>query len=266
MTEAFFVRDAPDRFVATPLTRGPWDESAQHGGPPAALAGHLAETRPGAREDMQVSRLTVEIFRPVPVAPLRADVRVIHAGRSIEVTEVVLTPDHGRAVMRATAARIRTDERAIPAAERPAEPTADLPGPGESSPEQYAFPFEDGYHTAMESRFAAGSFLEPGPAACWMRMRVPLIAGEPIRPLSRVLVAADSGNGISNVLDFSRYVFINPDLSATLYRYPKGEWVCIESRTTIGRAGIGMADTVLHDEDGPLGHAAQSLFIEPRRR
>lgn len=266
MSEAFFVRDAFDRFVATPLTRGPWDASAQHGGPPTALAGWLAETRPGAREDMQVSRLTVELIRPVPVAALTTDTRVIHAGRSIEVVEVVLTPDDGRAVLRATALLIRADERAAPAAARPPEPAAHLPGPDESRPEQYAFPFDEGYHTAMEARFAEGSFAERGPATCWMRMRVPLIAGEPIRPLSRVLVAADSGNGVSNVLDFGQYLFINPDLSTHLYRYPNGEWVCIESRTTIGGAGIGMADTVLHDEDGPLGRATQSLFVEPRRR
>ena len=96
------------------------------------------------------------------------------------------------------------------------------------------FPFDVGYHTAMESRFVSGSFIERGPAVCWMRMRVPLVDGQPIAPLTRVLVAADSGNGISNILDLREHLFVNPDLSVHLHRYPDGEWVCLQSETSIG--------------------------------
>lgn len=261
MSEAFFVQDAADRYLPSELTRGPWDPRAQHGGPPAALAGHVVETRAGARPDMRVTRLSVEIMRPVPIAPLTAETQVVHAGRSVEVIDVLLVPDDGRPVLRATAQRIRTDDdegdgqRLGPA----------LPGPAGVVSDNFPFPFDVGYHTAIESRFIAGSFNERGPATCWMRMRVPLIAGEPTTPLSRVLVAADSGNGISNILDLREHLFINPDLSVHLHRYPAGEWVCIDSRTTLGGGGIGMADTALHDEDGPIGRAAQSLFVAPRR-
>ena len=68
-----------------------------------------------------------------------------------------------------------------------------------------------GYHTAMEFRFVAGSFLELGPATVWSRH--PLVAGEVPSPLCRVLVAADSGNGVSASLDFRRWRFINPELT-----------------------------------------------------
>ncbi len=96
-------------------------------------------------------------------------------------------------------------------------------------------------------------------------MRVPLIDGQPVDALSRVLTAADSGNGISNVLDLREHLFINPDLSVHLHRYPEGEWVCLESQTTIGDTGAGLADTALYDQCGPIGRGAQSLFIAPRR-
>jgi len=95
-------------------------------------------------------------------------------------------------------------------------------------------------------------------------MRVPLVAGEKILPLERVLAAADSGNGISNVLDFSTHVFVNPDLSVHLHRHPTGEWVCVEAGTSISSAGIGMTEAALHDEDGPIGRSVQSLFVAPR--
>jgi len=260
MTEAFYVQEAADRYLPTELTRGPWDAGAQHGGPPSALAGHAIEHRPDARADMRVSRLSVDIMRPVPIAPLNVTTRIVHAGRSVEVVEAVLTPDDGRAVLRATAQRIRVDA----GADQAADPEPVVLGPEGLAEAPFPLAFEVAYHTGIETRFASGAFSEPGPATCWLRMRVPLVEGQPIAPLSRALIAADSGNGVSGVLDWRKYVFINPDLSVHLHRYPDGEWVCLESRTTLGGEGIGMAATVLHDVRGPIGTAAQSLLIAPR--
>jgi acyl-coenzyme A thioesterase PaaI-like protein len=260
MTEAFYLQEAADRFVPTELTRGPWDAGAQHGGPPSALAGHAIENRPDARADMRVTRLSVELMRPVPIAPLNVTTRVVHGGRSVEVVEAVLTPDDGRPVLRASAQRIRTD----PDADHAADPQPAVRPPDGLPERPFPLPYEVAYHTGIETRFASGAFSEPGPATCWMRMRVPLVEGHPIAPLSRALIAADSGNGVSGVLDWRDYVFINPDLSVHLHRYPEGEWVCIESCTTLGGAGIAMADTAMHDVRGPIGRAAQSLLIAPR--
>ena len=122
---------------------------------------------------------------------------------------------------------------------------------------------EVGYHTAMEVRFVAGSFVGPGPATAWMRMRHPLVPGETPSPLCRVLAAADSGNGISASLDYRRWRFINPDLTVYLMRPPVGEWVALEASTTAA-AGVGLADTTLHDARGPIGRSAQALFVERR--
>jgi hypothetical protein len=82
--------------------------------------------------------------------------------------------------------------------------------------------------------------------------------------LTRVLVAADSGNGISSELSPREHLFINPDLTVHLYRYPEGEWVCLSARTTIDPAGVGLADTALLDRRGTIGRAAQSLFVAKR--
>src|SRR4030095_5159975 len=113
----------------------------------------------------------------------------------------------------------------------------------------------------MDFGFVAGSFLELGPATVWSRMRHPLVAGEVPSPLCRVLVAADSGNGGSATLDFRRWRFINPDLTVYLLRPPTGEWVALEAATTAA-AGIGLADTTLHDQQGPLRPAAQEVFLD----
>jgi hypothetical protein len=116
----------------------------------------------------------------------------------------------------------------------------------------------------MEYRFLAGSFRDLGPATVWMRMRHPLVAGEQPTPLQRVLTAADSGNGVSATLDLGRYIFINVDLTVHLHRRPVGEWVCLEAITLPEPNGVGLADTGLHDERGPLGRALQTLLVRER--
>ncbi|GFH36675.1 thioesterase family protein [Streptomyces pacificus] len=263
MTEhpAFYERISEDRFSPTEHTRGPWDAGSQHAGPPAALLGRAVEERPGARPGMRLARVTYEIVRPVPIRPLEVTTAVLRSGRGVEIVEAALTPEGGTPVMYARALRVRTLTEPGPAVSEGPRVAA----PGETPETPFLdVPWDVGYHTSMDSRFTEGTFRERGPGTCWMRMRMPLVAGEAIRPLDRVLVAADSGNGISNVLDFERHVFVNADLTVHLHRHPAGEWVCVEARTSVDPAGIGLADARLHDEKGPIGRSAQSLFVAPR--
>jgi hypothetical protein len=260
MPDAFYLPDGEDRFLATELTRGPWDPWAQHAGPPAALLGRAVE-RFGDRADLQTARVTVEIARPVPIGVLEVAVRRLRDGRSVDLGEATLTAE-GAEVMRATALRIRGAELPLPPGLGEA---ARLEGPdqGRSAP---FFPTgqEVGYHTAMEWRFLAGSFLEPGPATVWLRMRHPLLPGEAPSPLVRVLAAADSGNGVGAALDYRRWVFLNADLTVYLARPAVGEWVALESATTVAD-GVGLATSVIHDQQGPVGRGLQALFVDRRR-
>jgi hypothetical protein len=256
----FYRRVSDDRFESTPNTRGPWDAGSQHAGPPAALLGRAVELHP-QRGGMRVARLTFDIIRPVPISVLTVTTRLVRAGRSVAVIEADLTPDGGPVAMRMTAMLIRASAGVVPAV--PGEAAPGDPQTAEAGP-FYPVPYEVGYHTAMEYRFSAGSFLSPGPATCWMRMRVPLVDEEEPSPLARVLCAADSGNGISSVLDWRQYLFINPELTVHLGRYPLGEWVCLDAVTSIDPDGIGLTQTSLYDEHGAIGRAAQSLFVAPR--
>jgi Thioesterase-like superfamily len=266
--DAFYERLEPrapntTRFASTDLTRGPWDIGSQHGGPPAALLGHEIEGRNGARTDMRVARITVDILRPVPIGIVVISTRTAHASRSIEMVDATLTDDDGRLLARAGAVRIRVSADSMPE-RRPPGPPPPI-APGELHDTLTAFQFDVGYHTAMETRYAVGSFEAQGPATVWFRMRHPLVAGEPIRPLSRVLIAADSGNGVSHAVDFRTHVFVNPELTVHLHRYPDGEFVCLDAATTTDADGIGLADTLLSDELGPIGRGTQALFIGSRR-
>jgi len=90
------------------------------------------------------------------------------------------------------------------------------------------------------------------------------VLGEAPSPLARVLIAADSGNGVAVVLDPARYTFINADLTVYLHRLLAGEWVCLDAETLPEPTGVGVTRSRLWDLDGPLGWALQSLVIEAR--
>jgi hypothetical protein len=65
-------------------------------------------------------------------------------------------------------------------------------------------------------------------------------------------------------LPFDRFLFINADLSLHLQRVPHGEWIGLDARTLLHRAGAATAESVLHDELGPVGRAFQTLVVQPR--
>jgi hypothetical protein len=253
---AFYERDG-DTFVPSELTRGPWDPGAQHAGPPAALLGRAVEA-----EGTLVGRITIEVLRPVPLAPLTVASGVLRPGRNVELVEAVLAEpgDGGRPIARAVAWRLRTDDGVAAQGSGPAPPGPDA---GDERP-FFATGQDVGYHTAMDYRFLAGGFTETGPARVWLRMRQPLVAGEPTSPLARVLVAADSGNGVSAALDYRRHLFINTELTVHLIREPAGEWVKLDAITYVGPHGVGLSESVLYDETGRLGRAAQTLLVRRR--
>jgi hypothetical protein len=256
--ESFYEANG-ERFASTELTRGPWDPETQHAGPPAALLAREVERLEDA-EEFQVARVTFEILRAVPIAPLRVEARVVRPGRRVQLVEGSLSDQEGE-LMRATAWRLRTAPVELPELPQPEPP----PGPEAAEPRDFVPTDQEvGYHTAMEYRFLEGAFREPGPAKVWMRMRHPLVGGEQTSPLQRVLTAADSGNGVSATLDWRRFLFINVDLSVHLERMPAGEWVCLDAITLPQPNGVGVADTLLLDERGRIGRGLQSLLVSKR--
>jgi hypothetical protein len=263
--DAFFEPDG-DGFHATELTRGPWDPDAQHAGPPAGLiARELERLEDGGEESERsrlIGRITLEILRSVPIARLSVQARVVRPGRTVELCEATLSDAEGE-VMRATAWRLRPKPVELTALEGLAGDAS--PGPEAGEPGEFFPTGQDvGYHTAMDYRFVRGGFLESGPATVWMRMRQPLVAGEEPTPLQRVMVAADSGNGVSATLDWRRFLFINVDLTVHLHRHPATDWICLDAITLPDPTGLGMADTLLRDERGRIGRAAQTLLVAER--
>jgi hypothetical protein len=256
---AFFLTEG-DHYLGTALARGPWDPGAAHGGPVAALIGREVE-RHDPDPDLATVRLTIELLRPVPLARLRLEVTTLRPGRRVRIIGVSVVHD-GTEVARAVALRVRRAAEDAPRS-RPMAPSPFVP-PESAAPASGLVPGRVGITSGVELRTAAGSALEPGPATYWFRVHRPLVDYEPISPLTRALIAADFGNGISSVVSIDSHVFINPDLTVHLHRLPVGEWIANDAVTWLEPGGAAVADATLCDLDGPIGRAVQSLYVASR--
>jgi acyl-coenzyme A thioesterase PaaI-like protein len=267
MTDSIFTPCADGRYEPTEHARGPWDPGALHGGAPAALITAAFErAEPGA--ELPIARLGFEFLRPIPFTPLTLSTRVVRAGKRVQELAAELTAlgsDGGeQLICRASALRVQAVPADLPPGTLPAQETMRPPEQGKSIP--FALN-PDAYtsfaSTAMEMRWLDDPWAL-GPGRVWMRLRHPLLPGEPLTPLARLAATADFGNGVSAALPFDKYLFINADLTIHLQRPPHGEWIGLDARTLLHGGGTGLSESVLHDESGPVGRAFQTLVVQPR--
>ena len=259
MAEALFIQDG-HTFHPTRLTAGPWSPDAQHGGPPAALLAGAIDRLP-TDAPMLLARVTVDLLRPVPLAPLKVETEIVRPGRRVQLAKSILR--HGdQEVAVARGLKIRITDLDVPFASRASGPRS----PEEGRPvvlfdQPGAFAAE-----GMEIRMLEGDFSEPGPGRAWLRLRVPLIEGQQTTGVERVAAAADFGNGVSNLTGgIDDWVFINPDLDVRMSRPPSGEWIYLDSVSHVHPTGTGLATSVIGDEDGLFGVAAQSLYVDRKQ-
>jgi hypothetical protein len=252
--EAIFRVDGAD-VVTSPHAAGPWDPKMQHGGAPASLVVWAAERIP-APAPMQIARATIDLMRPVPVAPLTIETEVLRQGRKIQLCAVRLKAN-GVLTVGATVLKVRKQAQPLP--DDIVEPPLDVASPEQSRIEPQNSPFGSG----MTIRAARGRFGGPGPGAIWYRADRPLIDGFAISQAMRAVAASDFCNA-SSALDWQKWTFLNADLSVSMAREPVGEWILLDAVSWIGPDGAGLAMARLADTNGYFGRCAQSLVIEKR--
>lgn len=255
--QAFFTFDAEaDLYHASPLTRGPWDERFQHGGPPLALLTGALEAYEGA-ERFALTRVDATFQAAVPIAPLRLTVELVHGGSTVQHLRASLI--HGeRTVM--TALGQRTLRRPTVRSKPPA------PWREPSASEPWGFRFfihEVGYHNAVEMRIAGGRWGET-PIQMWARATVPLVHGRPTTPRQGAAIVADAQSGMGAPLDPAAWSFVNPQVTIAFGREPSSGWVGLDIVSMSGGEGAGLAQSLLRDHEGLFGGASQTLIFQPR--
>jgi hypothetical protein len=269
-SDAIFHPDG-ERFVPTALANGPWAEGALHGGPTGALLAHLCERvdeGPGGR--LRVTRIIVDLLRPVPMVPLTPAVRLARPGRKVDWVDASLLAGDVE-VARASALRLRGTPVDVGPDVDPWNQGANGDPPFDGQPEdgselEQVGDHVPGFHTdGIELRFVRSNPNERGPGQVWGRLRHPMIAGVGTSPLMRAMACADFGNATSSMMPSDSHSYINADLSVALWRDPVGEWIGLDAVTRFDpELGTGLAEGALRDELGPVGRSHQTVFIDRR--
>lgn len=257
MTDAFFTTTDGSWFTPTSHSRGPWSADNCHAGPPTGL---IARAMQRAVPAKRLTRVTVELTKPIPFAGFRVEADVGHEGKTVTTSSAMITDGDGVVRVRAFGLHLR------------ASAPQDLPTTTETfgSPTEAAtndFPIRETLHglpafngDGVEVKYPPGHGPEPGPTVAWMRT-VPLLADEEPSPFERICPLADCGNAFGRNAEPWEVSFVNPDLTVVLHRDPVGEWLGTSAVSRWEHDGIGMADALLFDELGPVGRAVQTLLV-----
>ncbi|MBW9207017.1 thioesterase family protein [Mumia sp. zg.B17] len=263
---SFYEREDDHAFRSTAATESPWDPRAQHGGPPSALLARAIEH--GVDDaSMAVAKIDVDFLGPIPQGVCEVAVTTLRPGRRVRLVEATLTADR-RAAASARAWLVSHEDGRAPATGATTA-VPGLPAPQPHPPMVGVRP-DWGYGRAIEWRYVVGApdgqaSADDGATSVWMRARVPLVAGEDTSALARLMVVADSANGVSANLDLRDWLFIPPGLGVTLQRPPSSEWVHLEAASWSQPRGTGVAHAVASDTDGLCGFVMQPLLVAPRR-
>ncbi len=257
---SYFRRLSQTRFRPTEHVVGAWNTDEQHIAPAIGLLTHLIEKDRDLRRDdaLRLARVGCEIFGVLTLDEMEVTLRVIRPGRTIELVEAELV-QHGRiaVVLRAWLLQ-RIDTTAI--AGITLEP---MPASGSMEPADFDRRWPGGFVRTVESRKRE---LEPGRAQCWIRPRVPLLEGEEVSPIARMLGGIDIANGMTPRVAPNEVAFPNVDFTANLLRDATGDadsWIGLDVRVSFGPDGTGITESVVHDEQGPVGTLSQTLTLRP---
>lgn len=257
--------DTPDgpRMLPSPLTGGPWNSEHQHGGAVAGLLTRTLDTI-DSPVPMRLARITVEMFRGVPLKPLRVEPELLRAGRRIQSVEARLF-DGDVLVARATGLRIRIHD-ALPEMFTPAQRDPALGEPPDGVPkrrEDFVMPTMPGFIRAVDIQSEIPK--ECGVAATlWTRLRCRFAEGEETTPIVRLATLGDFASGTGNAMDYTKYTSINPDLTIHVLREPRSDWIGMRGTTLRATDGIGQSAATVYDLDGPVAHVQASLLLDRR--
>jgi acyl-Coa thioesterase superfamily protein/acyl-CoA thioesterase superfamily protein len=254
--------DGPHQvFESTFGTASNWNTDIQHGSPPLALMTKAVEEL-AADTGLRIGRVTLDILGAIPVAPVKVRAWVMRPGTRISLmaAEMIAADPSGadRVVARVTAWLLLPSDTADVATDRH-PPLVE----GDTLPHSHGWAGAPGYLQTVSWR----TQLDDGRSAvAWMSPLVSLVDAEELTGLQRLLMVADSANGVGAALDPSRFVFMNTDTAIHLHRLPTGNDFALRARASIGPDGIGATTADLFDRRGFVGTSAQTLLVQRRDR
>ena len=271
MTHHFFEKDLSNKVIYHPTVsaRGPWDPNSLHGRVISGLIAYEVETNycdASELENFQVTRITVDLFRPPPMSPLFAGGEVIRSGRRIKVIDIHIStdfPDRGiTEIARGRVVMLRRSENPPGAIWSP--PPWDLKPPNEDHPPHSDTSSDSESHLPMwqtveDRQNSEGDYSNsthspelPIRKLAWIRETHNFISGEPASPLVCVAQVADVANPFANS-GTKGLNYINADVSLYLQRNPVGSWIGTEAFYHDAYDGVSVGTIALYDRQGRVG-------------
>jgi hypothetical protein len=259
---ALFHRDG-DLVVPTELARGPWRPDALHGGAVAALLASALDL-PGRTP----VRVTFDLLSSVPCAPLRLLVTSPEGGERVARQTVTLL--HGDTeVATAQCLAIRHADLDLPPTPQPPDPFdgVDVPDLTRTRPKVAEMVGWSCFDSDAISARTLPAELPAYAMGIYVKLLVPVIAGEPTPSISRAAAAADyASSSLAGGMSFDSWSFMNADLTLHLSRIPADDWIGLAGTAVIDPNGSGLSVAQLFDPNGRLGQSIQSLVVEARSR
>lgn len=246
----FGALDAPNRWRPSPLAAGPF--AGLQGGAVASLLTAEVEAEADRRNWGTAIASAAWFLRPVPMADLRSELRVVSEGGRVSVIDNTLWPvgeDAPCATVRVTLSR----ERAV-----------EVPGFAEAGsapidPTQY--PVRTLHIVTGRKWFMDAMEARLGDGVAWFRMHHEIIAGA--GPLSSILGPADWTHGIARPVQ-NAVADPNPNLTVQLLRRPRGTWIGVRAQARwVPAAGLGVGSGALLDVEGEIGRVSMSVVLVP---
>ena len=256
-------------FESSEYTRTGWNETDQHGGPPSALLAHVIQGI-ALPVPMHMTRITVSLLRPVPIADVETRTRILRAGKRVAVVEAdLLLAGTDDLLATAQAQMIRTEAMPIDGVARPEfsvpTPPMDHPPAFDQGVGSWADTSVARFHLhASERRSIDLGWETLGPGEGWFRLLLDVVDHEPASPLTKFVAIADMANGLSSALDVDRFMWVNPDMTVAFSRPPRGDWMGMRAGADPQSNGVGLVHAWGFDADGPFGHVLQTQLLVHR--
>lgn len=234
-----------------------------HGRLLAGLLAHTVEREYGNAE-FHFTRMTIDLFRQPPLAPMSIETRVARDGNRIKVAEGSITSE-GVEVARGNIIMLKKAEQ--PEGNVWTPPNWDVPPPDAvEAPQGFGGPRGIGMWEQRSISRAGFNAVEQ--KRTWIREAHALVAGEPLTPFVRAAVAADYTNPFANSGDRGLN-FVNADITLYLHRLPETDWIGFEVASHQSEDGVAVGECTLYDVRGPIGKslvcgvANQRLSVRP---
>jgi hypothetical protein len=254
-SSALFSREG-DQFTPSPMAKGGWGDFVS-GHVVGGILGWAAE-RLVDDPQMQPARLTVDIPRPMALAPVELDARILRDGKRLRLIETVATQS-GRAVARATALFLRRGPQPTGRTWSPEIDMPPLPDDfGTDEPPLFVRTF--GWGAPIQNPEAG--WPEFGPKYAWLHMSQPLFDSEPLSPF---VIAAMAGDITTSLANWSTdgLQFINTDYTLTLSRLPQGPFIGLAAQGHSSHDGVASGSATLLDLNGSIGYCVSVALAHP---